>query len=117
MRSARKAKSSEVGCHDRRELGGQAFGLAEHRPYAAGSGLGRGQVTEAAALGDPVGPALLLVQWMEPRLASVVVGQKGPGHPFGPARLPVLGPVGDVDHPEQVAPIGRRHRPRPGVHL
>jgi hypothetical protein len=39
-------------------------------------------------------------------LAPGVVGQQGAGHPLGPARLAVLGAVGDVHHPEQVATPG-----------
>ena len=40
-------------------------------------------------------------------LAARVVGQQGARHPLGPARLPVLGAVGDVDDAEEVAPAGR----------
>ena len=105
IRSARKAKSSGVGRHHPGELGGQALGLAEHGAGPPGAGR-RGQIAEAAALGHPVGAAVLLVQGMGARLAPFVVGQQRPRHPLGPARLAVLGPVGDIDDPEQVAPVG-----------
>ena len=39
-------------------------------------------------------------------LAAHVVGQQRAGDPLGPARLAVLGAVGDVDDAEQVAAPG-----------
>ncbi len=72
---------------------------------------GRGQVAEAAAAGHPVGPPGLLVQRMGARVAPLVVGQQRARHPLGPPRLPVLGAVGDVHHPEQVPPTGRLVHP------
>ena len=106
IRSARNPKSSGVGGHHRRELGGQALGLAKHRSPPPRARFGRRQVAEAAALGDAVSPAVLLVERVSSGLAPSVVGEQGPGHPLGPARLAVLGAVSDVHHPEQVSPIG-----------
>ena len=57
-------------------------------------------------LGHPVGAPGLLVERVGTGLAPFVVGQQRARHPLGPARLPVLGAVGDVDDPEQVAPVG-----------
>ncbi len=91
--------------HDPGELRRQALGLPEHRPGPARCRRG-GQVPEAPALGQPVGPPGLLVQGMSAGVASGVVGQQGARHPLGPTGLAVLAAVGDVDHPEQVAPAG-----------
>ena len=104
MRSARKAKSSDVGATTAENWLGRLFGLrnTDRSPPVR---LGRRQVAEAAALRDPIGPALLLVQGVHPGFTPFVIGEKSPGHPLGPTWLAVLGPIGHVDHPEQVAPI------------
>jgi hypothetical protein len=89
--------------HDAGELCREALGLAEGAVAAV---VGRRQVAEAPARGDPVGAPPRLVQRVQAGLAPGVVGQHRARHPFGPAGLPVLGPIGDVDHPEQVAAAG-----------
>ena len=85
--------------HHAGELRGQALGLAEAPPV-------RGEVPQAAALGHPVSAPPGLVERVGAGLTAGVVGQHGARHPLGPARLPVLGAVGDVDDAEQVAPPG-----------
>src|SRR5205814_1627339 len=68
--------------------------------------VGRGEIAEAAAAGDAVGAARLLVERVGARFAARVVGQQGARHSLGPTRLAVLGAVSDVDDPEQVAAAG-----------
>ena len=97
---AQELEVGRLGRHDPGELGGQALRLAERRCPSGG------EVAEAAAGGHPVGAAGLLVERVGAGLAPGVVGQQRARHPLGPARLAVLGAVGDVDDAEQVAPAG-----------
>ena len=96
--SRRNSKSAGSGRHDVGELGGQDFGLAE----LLGAGRRR-EVAEAAARRRRGRCAALVVQRMGAALAAGVVGQQRAGDALGPARLAVLGAVGDVDDAEQVA--------------
>ena len=106
IRLARNAKSSGVGDTTRENWVGRLFGL-RNTVLGGAWRRRRGQVAEAPALGQPVGPLGLLVQRVGPAFAPGVVGEQGAGNPLRPAGLAVLGAVADVDDPEQVAPAGR----------
>ncbi len=122
MRPAKKAKSSGVGDTTRENCVGRLFGFLKHRPGPSRRRRG-GQVPEAPALRQPVGPPGLLVQGMGTGIASGVVCQQGARYSLGPTGLAVLAAVTYVDHSEQVAPAGSPRPPPPaalrgtGLHL
>ena len=88
-----------LGRHHAGELRRQRLGLPELAQVWR-------EIAEAAATGDAVGAAGLLVQRMGPGFAAFVVGQQRARHPLGPPGLAMLGAVGDVDDAEQVAAAG-----------
>ncbi len=98
--AAQEGEVGRLGRDHAAELCRQALRLAEGPPVGA-------HVAQAPALGHAVGAPAAVVERMRVGRGDHVVGQESAGHPFGPTGLAVLGPVGDVDDPEQVAPPGR----------